>query len=178
MLVGCLSIFLILLLFVVLVYVGAAIIPIVGLFFLINSYIIYKKNINLTASKMQCSNCNSTNVKIISLQTGSQTQTNLSGSGSTFLGVAYVDGSHNSNTMYTFKREAICQDCGFNFDYLTDDDVINIKKKNKRKLICSIVFFIIASAFAVFFWISTSNDNDSSSNLSYLDNTVLKSTLL
>lgn len=157
---GCFEIILFLLLFAMFVFVGVTVLPIIALLFLIKSYIVYKKNINLSASKMQCPNCNSNNVKITSLKTGSQTQSKISGSGSNIFGITYFDADHNSNMSYTFKREALCSDCGFNFDYLTDDDVNNIKKKDKTKLICSIALFAITLISTIPFLVATLSNND------------------
>lgn len=157
---GCFEIILLLLLIAMFAFVGATVLPIIALLFFIKSYIVYKKSINLSASKMQCPNCNSNNVKITSLKTGSQTQSKISGSESNIFGITYFDADHNSNMSYTFKREAICSDCGFNFDYLTDDDVNNIKKKDKTKLICSIVIFAITLISIIPFWVLTLSNND------------------
>lgn len=158
MLMGCLYVILIILAVAFVISIGVTVLPFVALFFLITSYITYRKYENLSESKMQCPNCDSTNVKITSLQTGSQMQTNMAGSGSVFLGIGFVNGNKNTNTAYSFKREAICQECGFNYDYLTTEDTNNIKQKNKTRLICSIIFFIIALIIAITFWSATASD--------------------
>lgn len=158
---GCLFIILIVLVVSVVIYVikiGVAVLPFAALFFLITSYIAYRKSKKLGESKMQCPNCGSTNVKITSLTTGSQTQTSMSGSGSSFFGIGFVEGNKSTNTAYSFKREAICQECGFNYDYLTVEDTNNIKKQNKTRLIYSIIFFIIALIIAIIFLFTTTSD--------------------
>lgn len=134
---GCLFIILIVLVVFAVKYVikiGVAVLPFAALFFLITSYIAYRKSEKLSESKMQCPNCGSANVKITSLTIGSQTQTSMSGSGSSFFGIGFVEGNKSTNTAYSFKREAICQECGFNYDYLTVEDINNIKKQNKVNL--------------------------------------------
>lgn len=135
-----------------LISTGVTVLPFAALYFLITSYITYRKYKNLSESKLQCPNCKSTNVKITSLQTGIQTQTNMSGSSSIFFGIGFINGNESTNTAYSFKREAICQKCGFNYDYLTAEDTNNIKQKNKARLICSIIFFIISLIIAIAFW--------------------------
>ncbi len=158
MLMGCLFFILIIVAISLVLSIGISVLPFIALFFLITSYTTYKKYANLSESKMQCPNCNSTNIKITSLRTGSQTQSKMVGLGG-ILGIfGFINKNKNTNTTYSFKREAICQECGFNYEYLTAEDIKDIKQKNKTRLICSIVFFIIALNIAISFWADSASD--------------------
>lgn len=155
---GCLFFILIIVAISLVISIGISVLPFIALFFLITSYTTYKKYVNLSESKMQCPNCNSTNIKITSLRTGSQTQSKMIGLGG-ILGIfGFINKNKNTNTTYSFKREAICQECGFNYEYLTAEDIKDIKQKNKTRLICSIVFFIITLSIAISFWADSASD--------------------
>ena len=178
MLLGCLTALLVIVAIYLLFSIGLIVIPFVALFFLITAYIAYKKSENLSASKMQCPNCNSKNVKISSLKIGVQTTTSASGNGGFFGGIGFVSGNKNSNTLYSFKRQAICHDCGFNYDYLTEDDVCQMKDSLKNRLIISIVFFVVALILSVFLLPAVFGKDDNSNtigNNTVSDNNVLVS---
>lgn len=178
MLLGCLTALLVIVAIYLLFSIGLIVIPFVALFFLITAYIAYKKSENLSASKMQCPNCNSKNVKISSLKIGVQTTTSASGNGGFFSGIGFVSGNKNSNTLYSFKRQAICHDCGFNYDYLTEDDVCQMKDSLKNRLIISIFFFVVALILSVFLLPAVFGKDDNSNtigNNTVSDNNVLVS---
>lgn len=164
MFMGCLYFILMIIALYLIISIGSVVLPVVALFFLIMAFINYKTCEHLRESKMQCPNCNSDNVKISSLQTGSETQTQMTGSGGILWGIGFIGGKKNTNIAYSFKREAICQECGFNYDYLTSDDINNIKQKNTTRLIASAIFFVLALALSITFWLSTapekSNDKE------------------
>jgi hypothetical protein len=150
--------------------VGIMSLPFIALFYLIKSCIICKKYRHLEPSEMECPNCHSHDVKIHSLRTGSQSQTYMKGYGTAthfhFLSQIFgsIRGKKTNNIVYTFKREAICQNCGFNYDYLTNEDVENIKQRNKSKLIQSIIFLVLAIMLNVGLVSYSNTHNKSSSN--------------
>ena len=150
--------FLYLILFVIIIaliiWVGAIILALFALLQFIKSLINYVKTKDLQATEMRCPNCGSVDIKINSLQTGAETQSSFSGAGSStsfnFLGfntIGSLGGNSHSSTAFTFKREGICQQCGFNYDYLTKEDVTKIKNNNKLALIASSIFLIVVSSF-------------------------------
>lgn len=177
---GCLYIILICIAIMFVVTVGITILPFAALILFIMSLIAYTKSNKLEPTKMKCPNCKSDDVKISNLQTGLQTQTNFSGNissvGFNFFGYRTnesLGGNSNSNTSFTFKREGICQKCGFNFDYLTADDVKNIKFHAKIRLIGMSIFLILASVLCIYFWICQSNSSVNNKNdFQYKQNSV------
>lgn len=168
---GCLYFILVCIAVGLVITVGITVLPFVALLLFIVELITYIKTRNLEPSKMKCPNCNSDDVKISSLQTGSQTQTNFSGGSSSvgfnFFGyrtIGSLGGSSSSNTSFTFKREGICQKCGFNFDYLTVEDVKSIKSHSKISLLGMSIFLVLASILSIYFWTSKSDSNINSEN--------------
>lgn len=90
-------------------------------------------------SKMICSNCNSRNVKLSTRK-----------SGKTISGSHY---GHNvfGNTTINYERIAECKDCGFVWNYTTQEDIDNEYKKmiNLRNIFGAV--FIILTIFTL--WI-------------------------
>lgn len=164
MITGCLSIFLVIIFIYLIIAVGIIILPFIALFFFITSHSLYSKSKNLQVSKMECPNCNSNEIKIQSIRTGDESNSNISGAGLSgrfrILGIYTLGGRNNSKTRYTFKREGVCQKCGFNFDYLTQEDVNNMQENAKNKYYLSIIFLII-SIILCFTYMSQSTNNTS-----------------
>lgn len=167
---GCLYIILIIAAIVLTIYVGMIVLPLAAVYFFVIALLAYLRKKALKATEMKCPNCGSSEIKIHSLQTGSQTQTNFSSNGNSidfkFLGyrtICGLDGGSNSNTSFTFKREGVCQKCGFNFDYLTQEDVNNIKVKNKVRLIIASILLVLSLILSIVFWSSTSKTSNEES---------------
>ncbi len=167
---GCLYIILIIAAIVLTIYVGMIVLPLAAVYFFVIVLLAYLRKKALKATEMKCPNCGSSEIKIHSLQTGSQTQTNFSSNGNSvdfkFLGyrtICGLDGGSNSNTSFTFKREGVCQKCGFNFDYLTQEDVNNIKVKNKVRLIIASILLVLSLILSIVFWSSTSKTSNEES---------------
>ncbi len=176
MITGCLSIFLVIMAIYLIIAVGIIVLPFIALFFFITSYSLYSKSKNLQVSKMECPNCNSNEIKIQSIRTGDESNSNISGAGLSgrfrILGIYTLGGKNNSKTTYTFKREGLCQKCGFNFDYLTQEDVNNMQESAKNKYYLSIIFLII-SIILCFAFMSQSTNN-TSNNTSITDSNISK----
>lgn len=172
---GCLSIFLIIMAICLIIALGIIVLPFIALFFFMTSYSQYSKSKRLQVSKMECPNCNSTEIKIQSLRTGDETKGNFSGMGALtgfkLFGFGIIGGNRNSSTQYTFKREGICQKCGFNFDYLTQDDIDNVQKTAKNKYNLSITFLVI-SIILFFAFMNQSANTSNTSNTNVTDSKI------
>lgn len=123
--------------------IGVTVLPFIGIIWIIMALIRCNKCNKLVPSKMLCPNCNSTNVKIRSIQTGTSTNTRHSGVGA-ILGLGFGTVSAKGNTIFNYQREGVCQDCGFNYAYITQEDIDKAKSSAKNKLILSLIFTIIA----------------------------------
>lgn len=165
MITGCLSIFLILIAISAVIVVGIFVLPFIAGVYFVLSYLMYSRSKNLEASTMECPNCGSRDIKIQSVTTGVETNSSLNGSGTTFLGVGHVWGNRNSRTNYKQKREGVCQSCGFNYDYLTDEDVTKTKNSSKLNLIVSIILLIVSILILIGFLGRSKNNNSDNSSI-------------
>lgn len=156
---GCLSFILALVILFVIVkifQVFLIFLPVIAVICLIASYVDYKDKKELLPTKMECPNCGSNDIKIHSIQTGETSSSNISGNGNSvtydILGLrtsSSINGRKNSRKEYEFKREGICQECGFNFNYYTWDDIHNVKVNSKIKFILSSIFLVISIILCV-----------------------------
>ena len=146
------------------IFLGAIILPIIGIVWVIGALFSYFSTKNLEPTNMICPNCGCRDIRIRSIRTGTTSDTNYSGSaGMTYIGrmgMASSNGRSHRDTNYKFKREGICSGCGFNFDYWTIEDVNLMKGKAQRNLLFSVVFCLLVGVFSFkVFSNKTSNDN-------------------
>ena len=134
----------------------------------------YNNAKRLTPSIMRCPNCGSTNVRIRSVMSGQDSSYSGGGAGASSGGFHLFGGlfGGKSGTSYKFKREAVCQDCGFNFDYFTADDVNNERHSAAVGLIGKSILLFFAIIFAAAL---VAGSSDSSSDTEDKDATVAES---
>ena len=111
----------------------------------------------LRPSDMRCPNCGATDVKISSVTSGTSTNTTM------------FKHARDSTTKIERKRVARCQNCGFDWDYLTPGDIAQIQSNaNGRMIALGIIF---ALCISLTFWIfsdgGSSKDGDSDTGTSY-----------
>ena len=88
-------------------------------------------------SIMKCPNCGGLNVKIESVKTGNVV--NAYG----YKGIAGV--RHST----TYQRKGKCQDCGFDYDYITVDDIYLAKEQAEKQKESGIIYILVSLAIAV-----------------------------
>lgn len=138
--------------FIATIYTGLIILTIGSFIFLINSIInLYKIN-KMSPSKNICPNCKSKNLKF-------RYNNNY---------INQADLLVNTNT----KREALCEDCSFMFDYLTVDEIKNNKSKYIGNTIFSLIVFAVSLIGLIYFTIAFTNEDNSENN--YSSTTVYK----
>ncbi len=173
---GCLTIFFIIFAIALLISIGIIVLPFIALIFFFSALSLYNKSKKLKVSYMECPNCGSNEIKIQSIRTGDESNSNVSGAGLSgrfrILGIHTLGGNSNSKTRYTFKREGVCQKCGFNFDYLTQEDVNNMQESAKNKYNLSIIFLVISIVLFFAFMNQSTNTNSTSNNSSITDSKV------
>lgn len=100
----------------------------------IGSYSNAKK---LQATPMICPNCHSTNVRI------SKEVAGFTNGGATSFHGGF--GLHAGNVNVNRQRLGVCQDCGFDYPYITQQEVSQIQEKAKNRM----AFWIIITAIAL-----------------------------
>ena len=94
----------------------------------------YGNSKKLKASKMQCPNCRSINVHLSTTVTGvDYNSTSNYSSGMRF---------HSGQSRVKHKRIATCRDCGFTYDYITADEVIQEQNGAKGGVVIFAILFI------------------------------------
>lgn len=148
----------------------AVILAIISLISLLRG--IHQKKVieKMVPSEMRCPNCGSTNIKINKAMTGTSTSSRTSGVGYARSGlfggvVGRGTSSLNSNTSYNYKREAVCDDCGYNYDYITSSDIENANKKCNTKIVLSSVLLVVGLLCSVFTFNAYFKDSVSNNSL-------------
>lgn len=112
---------------------------------------------NAEPSIMMCPNCGSTHIYISRMRTGAISASSMSGSAYRFGYSGLVGGGTAvSDSIVTSQRMARCQDCGFDYPYVTQADInaaINraVKEKNSGAvwLAVSVVSFAVIIAVII-----------------------------
>lgn len=120
-----------------------AILAFIAVFSFIIEYREYKKARRLV-SKMECPSCQSTDIKIQSVQTGARAHT-------------YTYGNNQWGTTrvkFNYKKEGICQKCGTNFDYFTQEEIEKLKRSTKIGLITATIFLVIATVITILLYLA------------------------
>lgn len=128
-----------LLIFAIVAYVLGILIAadIILLFLFISSILALQKAKNLKASKMQCPNCNSEDVRISTVTTGTTSNTSS------------FKRRGNISTQIHTKRIATCQRCGFEWDYFIQDDIDDMKKTAKNRIVLFGILLILCAIVSV-----------------------------
>lgn len=92
---------------------------------------------NMEPSKMICPNCNSNNIKLSTRNTGSTSN-----------GYYYGRMASWSKTIQ-YQRIAECKDCGYTWDYITDEDIAKKFSKANSLLVVSVILFALCLVFTV-----------------------------
>lgn len=119
------------------VYVAAALIILdIAFFFMVISSAIRRDNAkNMKPSKMICPNCHSTYVKLSTRESGSTTN------------ASYYRFGASWNKSIHYQRIAECKDCGYTWNFITKDDIVNEKSRADGALAISAILFLLC-AFA------------------------------
>ncbi len=119
------------------IYVAAALIILdIVFFFMVMSSAIRRDNAkNMSPSKMICPNCESTYVKLSTRKSGSTTNT------------FYYRFGASWNKSIHYQRVAECKDCGYTWDYITREDILNEQSRANAGLVVSAILFALC-AFA------------------------------
>lgn len=114
-------------------YVTASlvILDIVFLLMIISSAIRVNNASKTRPSKMICPNCKSKSVKLSTKQSGTS-------AGGFFYGHGIW-----GNTSVHYKRVAICQECGFEWDYIIAEDIRSEKAKATASFTINVILFSI-----------------------------------
>lgn len=94
--------------------IGLIVLDVALLILLIETNRKFQYTMQMKPSKMICDNCNSGNVKLSEKETGNKNQLF-----SAFQGIPKT----------SYRRRAECKDCGFVWDYLTQEDITNECKR-------------------------------------------------
>lgn len=92
---------------------------------------------------MECPNCGSKDVKITSRVDG------VSNSGNSVFRRSYVAPNHKAtinrqgSTTINRQRVAVCQSCGFDYSYITEDEVRREQKGAKAAVVVMTLFTIM-----------------------------------
>ena len=129
-------------------YVAGIIIAInvVLLILFLASLFAYSKVSGIMPTAKKCSKCDSEDIIIQSIQTGTKTESKTYGN------------TISSITHPITKQVAICQKCGNSWDYISADEVFAQKKAARTRIALFGVLFAISLVFS--FWIFGGNNND------------------
>lgn len=131
----------------------AALVVLVILIGLIASIGNLNKAKKLKASKMECPNCGSRNIRIQKEFSGMS-----SNSTSTYVSSWHIrSGNHSINR----QRVAVCQDCGFDYPYITQDEIDEqIEKAKGIRNLFVILTALLVIVGLILFWNSDSSKDD------------------
>lgn len=115
---------------------GAAFMAMIAIVILfIGSIIRYARSRKLVASEMRCRNCGSTNVRLSTVTDG----VDYNSTSDRILGVRVYSGK----SKVRHKRIAICQSCGFSYDYIMPEEVAKEKKDARNGMIGFSLLFAV-----------------------------------
>lgn len=102
-------------------------------------------------SEMVCPNCGSTHIFINRMQTGTVNTFNGSSTAYGAGHIAFGSGKAHTYSKITSQRMAKCQDRGFNYPYITEEDIFtarNAAEKEMDKGMAMIVISIVTGIIA------------------------------
>lgn len=120
---------------VIIISIAIATFPIISLYYLIKSILNCIRIKNIKPSNMQCPNCKKLEIKI-------------------------QESNKRRFLTLNSKREGICQKCGFNYEYYTDNDIREIKIKTIFNIILSVILTIVSLTIAFNYFYPTETDTD------------------
>ena len=98
----------------------------------------YTNSKKLQATPMICPNCHSTNIRISKEVAGFTNNSATSFHGGW--------GLHSGNVNINRQRLGICQDCGFDYPFFTQQEVNQIQERAKSRMICWFAIAVIAGS--------------------------------
>lgn len=111
----------------------------------------YSKSKNMRPSEMKCPNCESSDVRISSVTSGQSTT--MGGTKRTKI----------ANTNIQRQRVAKCQSCGFDWNYITRDDIVQAQSDSRGRIIIFGIIFAVCFSFTVYlFYDGDSNGHNGS----------------
>lgn len=122
---------------------GAAFMAIIAVSILfIGSIGRYLKSRNLRASEMRCRNCGSTNIKLSMVSDG----VDYNATSDHVMGVHVYSGK----SKVRHKRIAVCQSCGYSYDYIMPEEVAKEKRDARNGMIgFGLIFAVCLMAMAL-----------------------------
>jgi len=118
------------------------IIILIGLLASIGKYSNAKK---LQPTPMICPNCHSTNIRI------SKEVAGFTNSSATSFHGGW--GLHSGNVNINRQRLGVCQDCGFDFPYFTEQEIYQYREKTKAHMAIWFLVAFIAALVAVYLFV-------------------------
>ena len=106
----------------------------IGILF-VGSIIRYVKSRSLKPSEMRCRNCGSTDIRLSMIRDG----VDYSSTSDRIMGVHVYSGK----SKIRHKRVAVCQNCGYSYDYIMPEEVVKEKKDARNGMIGFSVLFSI-----------------------------------
>lgn len=101
----------------------------------------------MSPSEMQCPNCGSTNTRITSRVDGVASSSDMAFQRSFIMPKHRVTAHRQSDSSIKRRRIAVCQQCGFDYEYITADDIKQAKRAAIRSLLIVAVISIIGIAW-------------------------------
>lgn len=78
-------------------------------------------------SEMVCPDCGNTHIFINRMQTGTVNTSTCSGTAYGAGHIAFGSGTAHTYSKITSQRMAKCQDCGFDYPYITEEDIFTAR---------------------------------------------------
>lgn len=145
-------------------YIIFAAVTLAGFVFSLISYLGVR---NIRPSAMVCPYCGKHHIRIHTLQSASTTDS--SGYGSVYPGMistAHAYGSSSSNTTVHYRHEAECLECGYVWNFVTEDDAYSAVSSARSRLILFTVLLVILGIFTVYLNAEKEEKKEETSSLS------------